>query len=317
MKTSLLASLRLAPLILAPLLLAAAAHAGPPVKPLRVIATIPTYGALAREIGGELVEVTTLCRSSQDVHSVAATPALIERIRDADLLLYTGLDLEIWLDPMMRAAGNLDLIPGSAKTVQMSDGVQLKEVPSTVDRSKGDVHAFGNPHVWTDPLSLRVMAQHVADALSAARPEQKAEIEARRKAFHEKLTAALVDWLKRYAPLKGKPVIVYHRSWIYLLDRFGLLEAGSLEPKPRVAPTASHLQEVIELIRQDGAKVILREPWQAPDAADFVAGQTGAKVIELAQFPEPCENGADLIGWYERALSEIAAAMGVTVPGKP
>jgi zinc/manganese transport system substrate-binding protein len=303
----------LAARLLAPLILAAGAHAGTPDKPLKVIATIPTYGALARELGGDLVEVTTLCRPTQDVHNVAATPALIERIRNADLLLYTGLDLEIWLDPMMRAAGNMDLIPGSAKTVQMSDGVQLKEVPSTVDRSKGDVHAFGNPHVWTDPLAVRVMAQHLSDALVAALPEHKSEIEARHKAFHDKLTASLVGWLTRFAPLKGKPVIVYHRSWVYLLDRFGLVEAESLEPKPRVAPTASHLQEVIELIKKDGAKVILREPWQAPDAADFVAGQTGAKVLELPQFPEPCESGADLIRYFDQTLSTLADAVGVSV----
>lgn len=302
-------------LIVSTLALAAAAQAAAPaVKPLKVIATIPAWGALAREIGGELVEVTTLCRPTQDVHSVAATPALIERLRDADLLLYTGLDLETWLDPMMRAAGNMELLPGGSKTVQMSDGVQLKEVPSSVDRSKGDVHAFGNPHVWTDPLALRVMAQHVADALAAALPEHKSEIEARRKAFHDRLTAALVGWLTRYAPLKGQPVVVYHRSWVYLLDRFGLVQAESLEPKPRVAPTASHLQEVIERIKKDGVKVILREPWQAPEAADFVAAQTGAKVLELAQFPEPCESGADLIGWYDRALASLAEAMGVTLP---
>lgn len=296
--------------IAAPLLHAA----DTPAKPLKVLATVPTYGALAREIGGDLVEVTTICRPAQDVHNVSATPSLVERVRDADLLLYTGLDLEIWLDPMMRASGNLDLIPGSPKTVLMSDGLILKEVPSIVDRSKGDVHAFGNPHVWTDPLAVRLMAQHVRDALVAALPEHASEIDARHKAFHDKLTTSLVDWLTRYAPLKGKPIVVYHKSWIYLLDRFGLVEAESLEPKPRVAPTASHLAEVIDVMKKDGAKVILREPWQAPDAADFVAGQTGAKVVEMAQFPDPCENGADLINYFEHTLATLASAEGVSVP---
>jgi ABC-type Zn uptake system ZnuABC Zn-binding protein ZnuA len=159
-----------------------------------------------------------------------------------------------------------------------------------------------------------MMAQHVSDALVAALPEHKAEIEARHKAFHDKLTASLVDWLTRYAPLKGKPVVVYHKSWVYLLDRFGIVEAESLEPKPRVAPTASHLQEVIDVMKKDGDKVILREPWQAPDAADFVAAQTGAKVIEMAQFPDPCENGTDLINYFEHALSTLASAEGVSVP---
>jgi len=309
MQTNLVASLLFAAAA------ASAVHAvDPPAGPLKVVATVPTYGALAREIGGDLVEVTTICRPTQDVHNVAATPSLIERLRDADMLLYTGLDLEIWLDPMMRASGNLDLVPGGSKAVIMSDGITLKEAPSVVDRSKGDVHAFGNPHVWTDPLAVRVMAEHVRNALAAALPEHKDEIEARYKAFHDRLTAALVDWLTRYAPLKGKPIVVYHRSWVYLLDRFGLVEAESLEPKPRVAPTASHLQEVIQAMKEDGARVILREPWQAPDAADFVAGQTGATVIELAQFPDPCASGADLIGWFEKALATLASGVGVSVP---
>jgi zinc/manganese transport system substrate-binding protein len=309
MKTNLIAAFLFAAAV------APALHAVDPLpSPLKVLATVPTYGALAREIGGDLVEVTTICRPTQDVHSVAATPSLVERVRDADLLLYTGLDLETWLDPMMRASGNMDLIPGGSKAVLMTDGLTLKEVPTFVDRSKGDVHAFGNPHLWTDPLAVRQMAQHVRDALVAALPEHAAEIDARYKAFHDRLTAALVDWLTRYAPLKGKPIVVHHKSWIYLLDRFGLVEAESLEPKPRVAPTASHLQEVIQTMKADGAKVILREPWQAPDAADFVAGQTGAKVIELAQFPDPCMNGADLINYFEHVLATLASAEGVSVP---
>jgi len=282
-----------------------------PVATLKVLASVPAYAALAREIGGPLVEVTTLCRPTQDIHGVTATPSLVERVRDADLLLYTGLDAEAWLDPLLRASGNLALLPGSAGAIALSDGVPLREVPVTVDRSQGDVHAFGNPHVWTDPLALRVMAAHVRDALSAALPDQADEIAARHAAFHKELTAALVAWLTRYAGLKGQPVVVYHRSWTYLLERFGLRQVESLEPKPRVTPTASHLAEVVEAMRREGVKAVIREPWQAPDAADFVARETGARVVELATHPEPFENGADLLAHFERTLATLAQALGV------
>lgn len=290
-----------------------AATGAAPAEPLAVIATLPTYADLAEEIGGELVAVTTICRPGQDVHAVSATPSLVERIRDADLLLYTGLDLELWLDPMLRSSGNLGLLPGSARAIEMSAGVKLKEVPASVDRSQGDIHAWGNPHVWTDPIAVRVMAGRVRDALIAALPAEKEAITARHKAFHDRLTAALVDWLTRYAPLKGQRVVVYHRSWSYFLERFGLVEAAALEPKPRVAPTASHLAEVIETMKHDAVRVILREPWQAPDAAEFVAQATGARVLELASHPEPQGGGQAILDHFEHSLARVAEALGVSV----
>jgi zinc/manganese transport system substrate-binding protein len=300
---------------LAGLLLLTAAGTAPAPK-LKVIATVPTYADLAEEIGGDLVEVTTICRPGQDVHAVSVTPSLLERVRRADLLLYTGLDLELWLDPMLRSSGNLDLLPGNPHAIQMSEGVKLKEVPSSVDRSKGDIHAFGNPHVWTDPIAVRVMAERVRDALAAALPEEKEAIVARHKAFHERLTAALVDWLTRYGPIKGQEVVVYHKSWAYFLDRFGLVEAAALEPKPRVAPTASHLSEVIAKMKSDGVRVIIREPWQAPDAAEFVAQSTGATVLELASHPEPEGGGQAILDNFEASLRRIADALGVKVAAR-
>ena len=285
--------------------------------PLHVLCTVPCYGALARAIGGDLVDVTVLCRPAQDIHSVTATPSTVERIRQADLLFYTGLDAELWLDPMLRSSGNLGLLPGHPGAVVLSDGIPLREVPSKVDRSQGDVHAFGNPHVWTDPLAVRTMAAHVKDALVAALPAQATGIEARHKAFHDRLTSALVDWLTRYRGLKGRKVVVYHRAWAYFLERFGLVEVGSLEPKPRVAPTAAHLAEVIGTMKAAGATVILREPWCAPDAADFVARAVDGQVVEIATHPGFPEGTDDIIDHFEHNLRAIADALGVEAAPRP
>lgn len=290
---------------------AAAQEAAPDT--LKVLATVPTFAALAREIGGPLVEVTVICRPGQDFHTVTPVPSLVERLRDAELLLYTGLDAELWLDPMLRASANIPLLPGSPRAIVMSNGIPLRDIPTQADRSQGDMHAFGNPHVWTDPLALRTMAAHVRDALVAALPGHAAEIRERHERAHREITAATISWLTRYKGLQGQKVVVYHRSWSYLLVRFGLVETGALEPKPRVPPTAGHLAQVIEQMQRDGTRVILREPWQAPEPADRVAEQVGATVVDISTHPDPAEGLADVLAHYEHMLAQLAQALGVPV----
>ncbi|HTE04731.1 MAG TPA: metal ABC transporter substrate-binding protein [Planctomycetota bacterium] len=282
---------------------------------LKVIATTPTYGDLAREIGGELVDVIDLCRATQDMHMVGATPSQMARMQDAGLVLYTGLDAEPWLEPMLRSSGNLALLPGNPHVIAMSDGIPVKEVPSELTRANGDIHAYGNPHLWTDPLAVRTMADHVRDALLDSLPAHADEINARAKAFHDRITARLVEWLKKYAPLKGRRVVTYHVAWPYLLDRFGIELAGTVEPKPRVAPTASHLEKIVETMKSEHVNLIIREPFQSPDATDFLGAQTGAKVLELATHPDAGGNGDAIIAHFEQVLADIAAALG-PAPGK-
>lgn len=285
------------------------------VETLKIIATLPTYGDLAQEIGGDLVDVTVICRPTQDMHLVGATPSLMARVQHADMVLYTGLDAEPWLDPMLRGSGNFNLLPGSSGAVTMSDGVQVKEVPSVLTRSEGDIHAYGNPHVWTDPLAVRVMAATLKDALVKALPNHATEIEARYKDFNDRLTKALVGWLTQYSRLKGKKVVTFHLSWPYFLDRFGIETVGTIEPKPRVAPTASHLQELIDTMKAEKVRVIIREPFQDPEATDFVARATGATVLELQTHPDGTPETQGIIAHFEHNLKELAAALDATEQG--
>jgi len=303
-----------APLLLAALALGAGGPgAAPPPQaaPLKVIATVPTYALLAQEIGGDLVEVVTLVRPSQDMHAVSATPSIVGRARDADIVLHTGPDSEPWLEPLLRQSGNLDLLPGSRLSIGMADGVRLKEAPAVLSRSQGDVHALGNPHVWTDPLVVRALGQRVRDAFIAARPEAAETFTQRHAAFDRRLTEALVGWLTRYADLAGQPVVVYHQSWIYFLDRFGLVQAETVEPKPRVTPTASHLEAVVEAIDARDIGVVVREPYQSPDATDFLAQRTGIAVVELSTHPGYPEGTDDIVAHFEWNLSRLAEALGV------
>jgi len=292
----------------------AAAAGATEVATLKVLASMPAYGALATAIGGEQVEVTVLCRPGQDMHGVTATPSLVARVRSADLLFHTGLDAELWLGPLLRSSGNLQLLPGNPRSVELSAGIALLDVPQRVDRSQGDVHAFGNPHVWTDPLAVRIMAGHVLAALVAAAPEHADGFRERHRVFHERLTDAVLDWLVRFKELKGKPVAVYHRSWSYFLRRFGIEEVAALEPKPRVAPTAGHLASTLEVMRERDAKVVIREPWCAPDAAEFVAREVGGRVVDLSTHPGWPDGTGDILEHFEHNLSVLAEALGVSVP---
>lgn len=276
---------------------------------LRVLATLPTYGSLAQALGGPWVDVVTLCRPGQDVHGVSATPAVMARARHADLLLYTGLDAEDWLEPLLRASDNADLLPGSPRALVLSDGIALKQVPAVLSRASGDVHAFGNVHVWTDPYHVRTMAGRIKDALVTALPEHADEIRARHAAFHERLTRALIGWLTEFRDLAGQGVVVHHPSWIYLLDRFGLVQAATLEPKPRVAPTAAHLDALVDQVKREQLKVIVREPFQFVDAAEFVAERTGARVLELSTHPGFPEGTEDVIDHFEHNLTALREAL--------
>ncbi len=311
--------MRLSTLLLAALLTLSVTQAEARVAdddgPLKIIATVPTYGLLAETIGGDEVEVVVICRPGQDLHSVTATPSLVARVRDADLVLHTGLDAEAWLPGLLRSSGNLDLLPGNPGSIALSDGVALKEAPTVIDRSQGDVHAFGNTHVWTDPLIVRAMAARVRDGLAAARPGSQALFETNHAVFHRALTEKLVDWLRRAAPYKGRELVTYHRSWIYLLDRFGFVRIGTIEPKPRVAPTTSHLEKLVETMQGSGTTVIVREPWQHPQATDFVAEATGATVLELSTHPGFPEGVDGILEHFDHNLAALEAAFGEETDG--
>jgi len=282
----------------------------PPAR-MKVIATVPTFGALLREIGGDLVDVTVLCRCGQDLHTVSATPSLMARIADADLLFFAGLDAELWLTQMMRGAGNLELLPGGTGAVDMSVGIRLKEVPTEISRRLGDIHAYGNPHYWTDPISVRLVAKHMSDALIERMPRDADAIRKHYAAFNERFTAATIRWLTEYKGLKGKQVVTYHKSWPYFLDRFGVKRLDTVEPKPRVAPTASHLKALIESMQAEDVTVIIREPYQSPDAAEFVAEATGATVIEMTTHPGCPDGTDDIIDHFDHNLATLAGALGV------
>jgi zinc/manganese transport system substrate-binding protein len=211
---------------------------------------------------------------------------LILKLNRADVVIEGGAELEIgWLPRLLDEARNTKLAAGAAGHVLCSQGVALKEIPSTLDRSKGDIHAAGNPHYVVDPANAKIVAQNITEAFCALDQKTAAAYRANLQKFNGALDAKLVEWQKKLEPFKGQQVVAYHNSWLYFGDRFGLNIDLFLEPKPGVPPTPRHLAEVILKMKQDKVHVILVDPYLDRRTAETVAAKTDATVVDVAQFP--------------------------------
>ncbi|HET9597120.1 MAG TPA: metal ABC transporter substrate-binding protein [Anaeromyxobacteraceae bacterium] len=266
--------------------LAAAALALLPARSdaaLKVIATTEGLASIAREVGGDRVEVASLSRGIQDPHFVDANPTLAVKLRSADLLVDVGLDLEVgWLPPLVNQSRNPDIQPGGRRRFTASQAVGVMEVPQgPVDRSMGDLHPAGNPHFMSDPR--RVV--RVADALAAKLAELDAAgssaYGARAADFKGRVAAAEARWHAALAPAKGKRVVTHHNSLTYFVDWAGLVVAGYLEPRPGTAPPPSHLAELVGVIRAQDVRAILVEAYYDLRSAEVVAKRTQAKVLAI------------------------------------
>jgi len=265
-------------LLLAALLLPYHARAA-----LDVVTTTEGLAALVREVGGERVKVQSLSRGIQDPHFVDANPTLAVKLRQADLLVDVGLDLEIgWLPPLVNQSRNADIQPTGPRRFTAASAVQVMELPrGPVDRSMGDLHPAGNPHFLSDPRRARKVAEGLEQKLTALDGAGAATYRQRLADFERRLDGDEARWRAELAPEKGRRVIPYHNSLIYFLDWAGLQAAGYLEPKPGVAPPPSHLAELVGVVKAQGVKAILLENFHDRKSADVVAKHTGAKVVVL------------------------------------
>jgi zinc/manganese transport system substrate-binding protein len=263
------------------LFLAVTAHAK-----LNVVATTPDLAAIAREIGGDKVEIVTLARPTEDPHFVDAKPSFIVKLNRADVLIEGGAELEIgWLPALMQQSRNARIAAGAPGRVIASLGVTMLEVPATLDRSQGDIHAAGNPHFLVDPVNAKIVAQNIAVALALNDAADAEYFQANLNKFRDTIEAKLAEWQAKLAPFKGVPVVAYHNSWLYFAGRFGLEIDLFLEPKPGIPPSPAHLTEVIAQMKARQARVIIVDPYLNRKTAETVARATGATVVDVTQFP--------------------------------
>jgi ABC-type Zn uptake system ZnuABC Zn-binding protein ZnuA len=258
----------------------------PPPARLSVVATTPDLAALAKAIGGDAVDVKALAKPTEDAHFVDAKPSHIVTLNRADVLIEGGAELELgWLPPLLESSRNSRIAAGAPGRIVASRGIKMLEIPQTFDRSKGDVHALGNPHFLVDPLNAKIVAADIADHLAQVDPKSAEVFKANLQTFNQALDAKLAEWQKQLAPYRGAKIVTYHKDFVYLADRFGLEIVETLEPKPGIAPSPAHLAKVIATMRAAKARVIVVQPYQNRRTAETVARQTNAVVLDISQQP--------------------------------
>lgn len=282
---------------------------------LNVVATTPELAAIAQAIGGELVEVTSLAKPTEDPHHVVPKPSFIVKLNRADALIEGGAELEnCWLPPLLDSARNPKLALGAPGRFQAATVVSMLEVPTTLDRSEGDIHALGNPHFMTDPLNGKAVAQKIAEMFSALSPKDAEVFNANLAKFNERLDAKMLEWQKLLSPFAGRRLVAYHNTWPYFAQRFGLKVDLFLEPKPGIPPTPTNLADVIARMKAEGIRVVIVEPYQNRKTAERVASETGAVLLDFCQFPggvKGSEGGyIELLDYLVRTLAKALAEKG-------
>jgi len=292
-------------LFAAALLLPGAAQAA-----LKVFACEPEWGALAREIGGDRVDVYTATTAMQDPHRIEARPSLIARARNADLLVCTGAELEIgWLPVILAESGNRAIQAGQPGQFFAADFVALREKPAVLDRAAGDVHAAGNPHIQTDPHNIARVGAALAERMATLDPADAGVFRNRWADFSARWTAAIARWEKAAAPLKGAPVVVQHKAFPYLQSWLGLKEVAVLEPKPGVEPSLASLAAVKQRLAAEPAKMVIRAAYQPARPSEWIAAQAGVKAVVVPFTVGGDAQSGDLFGLFDSTVSKLLAGL--------
>jgi zinc/manganese transport system substrate-binding protein len=282
---------------------------------LRVLACEPEWAALTQELGGDLVDVSSATTAQQDPHQIQARPSLIARARNADLLVCTGAELEVgWLPVLLRQSGNARIQRGQPGHFAAADLVTKLDVPTSVDRSQGDVHAAGNPHIQLDPRNIAKVADALAATLQKVDAAHAVQYQQRAQDFARRWQAALARWGQQAAPLRGLRIAAQHKAYAYLEDWLGLQEVAVLEPKPGVEPSAAHLQQLLTALKATPAKLVMYSAYQDPKASDWLSRNAGIPAVRLAFTVGGNEQAKDLFGLFDDTVARLLAAANAKAP---
>ena len=275
---------------------------------LRIFACEPEWSALAEEIGGDLVKVSSATHALQDPHYIEARPSLISKVRKADLVICSGAQLEIgWLPLLLNKANNPQVLPGKGGFLEVSRFVRRLDVPDSVDRAHGDMHPQGNPHVQMNPHNILVISSELGRRMALLDPANEQLYLQQADEFHSRWQAAIEAWEERALPLSGSRVVCHHKSWVYLEDWLNLEEVATLEPVPGIPPTAAHLSELLALLGTDGAGAdrIIRAPFQSEKASLWLEDRTGIPAVMLPLTVGGSEGAQDLFSLFDDILDRL------------
>ena len=290
-------------------LLAFIVLASPARAAVEILTCEPEWAALAKELGGALVNVESATTPAQDPHYIQARPSLIAKMRRAALVACTGADLEVgWLPLLLRQAGNAAVQPGQPGYFLAADYVEMLDKPASVDRALGDVHPYGNPHVQTDPRNIGKIAAALADRLARLDAANAGTYRARFEDFDRRWQAAVERWTAAVAPLNGKEVVTHHKGWVYLESWIGLAEVGNLEPKPGLPPSAAHLAELLDRLEGQSVALIIRSVYEDGKASDWLAARTSIPAVVVPHTVGSVPGTDDLFSWFDVTVATLLEA---------
>ena len=277
---------------------------------LRVFSCEPEWAALVTELAGDHAEVFTATTAQQDPHYIQARPSLIAQMRRADLVVCTGAELEVgWLPVLMARGGNPRVKPGTDGYFEAVNYVPMLGVPQRLDRAEGDIHPRGNPHIQLDPRNIERIAPALSERLAKLDPAQAEDYRKRLDDFNRRWQAAIQRWETQAQPLKGMPIVVHHEGWTYLNQWLGLNQIGTLEPKPGIPPSSSHLAELLETLKATPARAVIRTPYEEPRASEWLSKQSpGLVMLELPFTVGGNAQATDLFGLFDSSIELLHGA---------
>jgi zinc/manganese transport system substrate-binding protein len=276
----------------------------PAAADLRVLTCEPEWASLVEMLGGDNVSVNSATSGLQDPHRIQARPSLMAQARRADLLICTGADLEIgWLPLLLRQSANATIQTGQPGNFAASDYVTMLDVPARLDRSEGDIHPYGNPHLHLDPRNVALVAHALAERLASLDPENSASYLMGNETFQARWTEAIRNWEQQAAPLRGLRVAIYHKSWVYLFNWLGIDEVATLEPKPGVPPSGAHLADVLARVQSQPVRAVLRASYQDDRASQWLSDRAEIPELELPFTVGGSEDVDDLFALFDATVS--------------
>lgn len=276
---------------------------------LNVFTCEPEWESLAKELGGERVKTVSATTAFQDPHHIEARPSLIAKVRNADLLICSGAELEVgWLPLLQQQAGNKNVLPNASGYFEAAAMVERLDVHAEVDRTMGDVHAGGNPHVHLDPRRILIIAESLQERLIEIDPAGKEIYLQRLNNFNQRWQEAMIQWQQQASILKGTRMVVHHRDWVYLFDWLGIEIAGALEPKPGLPTTAGHLLSLKQSMKSNPATMIVYTSYQNPRAAKRFSQMTNIPAVELPYTVGGAEQAKDLFGLFDVTIKRLIGA---------
>lgn len=281
-------------------------------RTLRVITTTPDLSSIAGEVGGDRITVSSLVKGTQDPHFIEPRPSMVARLRDADLFIVVGMEIDVWAFSLIDAAKNHRIIPGSSGYLNASARIEKLEVPAAgvrIDASRGHIHPAGNPHYWLDPKNGSLIAETIVNRLAELSPDDREYFKANLATFKQKTEKLVEEVKRRLAPFGPIQIITYHKSWPYFARRFDLKVVGQLEPLPGIAPSPKHLSRVVGLVKEENVSLILQENFYSRRPADFVAGRTGIPVVVVPNSVGASPEAKDYFSLFRVIVSQMVEAL--------